>query len=110
MKFPQEILNTYLNHIVDSYRKFYDNGRVSSEHAQRSIGKFESELRVEYGQKYVKIISQGGVHSFICLSDEGKFSRGDILKPASWRAPAKNFSRGNIFKNALKRVTWTGAH
>lgn len=108
MKIQQEILNLYLNHIIDSYRKFLTD-YSDPEYAQRRLGEFENSIKVEYGSKYIKISAQGGVHSFICLSDEGKFSRGDILKAASWRAPAKNFSRGNIFKNALKRVTWCGA-
>jgi hypothetical protein len=43
------------------------------------------------------------------LDDDGKFKRGDILKAASWKAPAKNFSRGNVLTGTLNRITWTGA-
>lgn len=55
--------------------------------------KFESELGVRY-IKIVKVDAPGAsrsVHSFI------ERSSGDILKAASWRAPAKH-ARGNVFE------------
>jgi hypothetical protein len=58
----------------------------------------------EIGNKYVKIISESTgfgqsrhSHSYVVIGDQGKFKHGDILKSASWKAPAKNFSRGNVF-------------
>jgi hypothetical protein len=48
------------------------------------------EWDVSFGQKYVKIVRDNSVWAFIAISN------GDILKPASWRAPAKH-ARGNIF-------------
>lgn len=52
-------------------------------------------------------------HSFIVLKDDTTygFRRGDILKAATWKAPATNFSRGTIFDPATyaDRVRWTGA-
>jgi len=32
---------------------------------------------------------------------------GDILKPASWRAPAKNSARGNVLEGGYA-IQWTG--
>lgn len=65
-------------------------------------------------KKYAKIVKnselcQGGasVLAFIVKEDDGKFKRGDILKPANWNSPAKNFARGNIFDDDLK-VSWYG--
>jgi len=62
----------------------------------------DTQYVYETGTKYVKIISQKihgsqmSSHSFIVIGDQGKFKHGDILKSASWKAPAKNFARGNV--------------
>jgi|DEB19_MinimDraft_3_1074340.scaffolds.fasta_scaffold103694_2 hypothetical protein len=74
------------------------------------IQEFDASIRYEIHRKFIKVITgpQTGVHSFIMLDDDGKFKRGDILKAASWKAPAKNFARGNVLK-ALSNVRWTGA-
>jgi hypothetical protein len=57
------------------------------------------------GPRYVKIIRDRSVHAFIRDRSVHAFIdciNGDVLKPTSWRAPAKH-SRGNIFdtKNGL---------
>ena len=52
------------------------------------------EIRVELGRKYAKVINGrngGSVHTFIDLTN------GNILKAASYKAPAPNGVRGNIF-------------
>jgi hypothetical protein len=41
--------------------------------------------------------------------DDNKFKKGDILMAASWKAPAKNFARGNIIEGNMSRIQWTGA-
>jgi hypothetical protein len=51
-----------------------------------------------HGKKYVRIVSTETIsssRSAICFIDK---KTGDIWKAASWKAPAKNFPRGNIFK------------
>ena len=73
-------------------------------------------LRVEEGRKYYKLIGSNGggtqesVKGFIVKEDERKFSRGDMLKAAGWKAPARNFSRGNVFRKDTfeDNVRWTG--
>lgn len=51
-------------------------------------------LSIEPGRKYAKVVreSYGCRHAF-CFID---LATGDILKAASWKAPAKH-ARGNIF-------------
>lgn len=99
-------LKEYMEIIKADYRAFF-KGR-NDEIAKKMIEEFENGLQVEVGSKYLKIITQNSVHSFICLKDGGKFAKGDILKAASWRAPAKNFPRGNLMKKDFSRVRWTG--
>ena len=81
---------------------------------------FDRQLVVEFdkGSKFIKVIvghSTDGVrdssrssHSFIVLKSD-KFQYGDILKSASWRAPAKNFARGNVLKKDYGTISWFGA-
>jgi hypothetical protein len=100
-------LDEYLKHIKDDYCKFF-KGR-NDEIAQKMISDFEKSIRIERGSKYLKVITGSSVHSFVCYRDLGKFTKGDILKAASWRSPAKNFARGNVCSKDFSLVTWTGA-
>ena len=56
------------------------------------------------GKKYVKVVTNESVCAFVvaCTNDK-KFQYGDILKPACWKTPARNFARGNIFDSVDKR-------
>ena len=58
-------------------------------------------LRIEKGKKYIKLIDGTTVWGFVSMLDGfnkgGVVKKGDLLKPADWRSPAKH-SRGNIFE------------
>ena len=75
------------------------------------LKEFNEGLTFEEGQKYIRIITRSGssrsAHSFIVKEDDGKFKKGDILKTAGWKAPAKNRARGNIF--STYHINWEGA-
>jgi hypothetical protein len=68
------------------------------------------------GRKYIHIVMEDvntsypsrSSHSWIVIGDHGKFKHGDILKSASWKAPAKNFSRGNVLCGGYKQLRWCG--
>ena len=83
--------------------------RASEPHIQQMIADFNASIRIEEGSKYFKIIKQNSVHSFVVKKDGKKFRAGDILKPASWKAPAMNFARGNVLEGKLDCIRWTGA-
>jgi hypothetical protein len=100
-------LSSYLEHIKTSYRTWNRSG--NAEIINQMIAEFETGVSVERGSKYLKVVSRGSVHSFIVIKGDGKFKVGDILKAATFKAPATNFNRGNILTGDFSRVTWTGA-
>ena len=103
-------LNEYLEHIKQDYAKWMLQSPTDirirmSEEFQQSVG-------FEVGSKYIKVYSganQRSVHSFICLKDNGKFKKGDILKAAGWSSPARNFARGNVLAKQFEQTVCSGA-
>ena len=70
-------------------------------------------LRVEENRRYWKITSgrqsQRSVSGFIVKDGDKKFREGDMLKAAGWKAPARNFARGNVLDGTgVNEVRWTG--
>jgi len=78
-------------------------------HVAAMIQEYNDSFRIEEGSKFIKIVSRNSVHCFIAKGNIGKFRMGDILKAASWKAPAKNFARGNVIDGTFDRIRWTGA-
>ena len=81
---------------------------------------FANGFELIYGSKYIKIIHRArlartgprhasiGVVAFVVGVDtDKKFRKGDILKPAGWKAPARNKARGNILDGGYT-INWTG--
>ena len=69
-------------------------------------------LTVTEGSRYYKIVSETrgskSVQGFVVKAGDKKFREGDLLKPAGWAAPARNFARGNVLDGDLRGVRWTG--
>ena len=74
------------------------------------------DLNLDKGRKFIKVvegsIGQRRVWGFVSLVDGTHkglpLKRGDILKAAGWRGPAKH-SRGSIFDTEMhKSFSWTG--
>lgn len=101
----EQQIEQYLVAIRADYARF---GQPSSVR-DTMIAEFNSAVRLDVGNKFIKVVTSGSVHSFIVKEDGAKFKRGDILKAASWSAPAKNFARGNVLTSDFTNVRWTGA-
>lgn len=104
-------LNTAIEVLVEAiktdYREYTLRGRDEySDINKQMIADFENGFEISEGKKFIKIIKSGSVWGFIVKNDDGKFKRGDILKAASWAAPAKNAARGNVFDGYS--IQWTG--
>jgi len=76
-------------------------------HRMGMIEEFKNSLSAVEGKKYIKIAKDGSVWGFVVnVHDDKMFRYGDILKAASWAAPARNGARGNVFEEYS--VQWTG--
>jgi hypothetical protein len=106
----EKYINEYLNQISASYKsRFIGSYETKTEVLEKMEQQFDEGLRFEEGKVYIKIVTGTSVHSFIVKEDGPKFSQGDILKAASWKAPAKNFARANVFApSTYELVSWTG--
>jgi hypothetical protein len=100
-------LNTLIEKIKASYANWGSNDRDPGGVRERMIAEFNEQISYTVGKKYIKILTRRSVWGFVMLNDDKQFARGDILKAASYNAPARNFKRGNVFGNY--DVNWTGA-
>ena len=97
-----------VNAIKTDYRGWMLRGDEYTDVQQRMVDDFESGLGYTEGKKYIKITKENNssVWGFVVKEDGPKFRKGDILKAASWNAPATNAPRGNVFDGY--QIQWTG--
>ena len=100
-------LTMYADHLINDYNR-WNKTPVDL--------KAESKFDIDYrrGRKFLKVVKTSwgskSVHSFICVKAHDQWKVGDILKAASWAAPAKNFARGNVLEvSSYNHHRWTGA-
>lgn len=75
-----------------------------NEHYQKHFSGLDlPAVRVSEGSKYYKVFKSDGGYSksawFFVSKEDGL-----IWKPASWKAPARNFPRGNILEDKARDV------
>ena len=71
---------------------------------------FVEDWVVKTGSKYIKISTRkgGSAWGFVVNTDnDKKFNKGDILKCAGYKAPARNGARGNVLDGNYP-INWTG--
>jgi hypothetical protein len=84
--------------------------------AENMYHDYATTLSEKKGSKYIKIMTKGSVWGFIVnTKTDDKFKYGDLLKAAGWKAPARNFARGNVIDDTVedlrvKSVRWTGVN
>jgi len=94
----------------------YDGGSESRRNIMdEMIENYNRGICYKAGSKYIKIVTgksngQRSVWGFVVrVHNDKKFRFGDILKPAGWAAPARNFARGNVVDRDFRSIHWTGA-
>lgn len=91
---PKDLDKAVKMHVMGVQKKINDDFKKNFPNLKPPI------LKIQKGKRYIKIIKvdQDGtsksVFEFIDAKEGPTY--GDILKPASWRAPAKH-ARGNVF-------------
>ena len=119
-KEKEMIMNNEMTALIENIKTDYFNwttrcagakGRTTlSDTNKDMIARFNDKIKFKVGNKYIKVFSEGSsVWGFVVNTDnDKKFKKGDLLKAASYSAPARNFARGNILEGGY-RSTWTGA-
>lgn len=101
----KEQINKLIEVIKADYAKFMNK---DTEVQKQMREDFNNSIKVLYGSKYIKIVKDGSVWGFIVNTDsDKKFRKGDILKPAGYKTPARNAARGNILDGGYS-ISWTG--
>ena len=82
-----------------------------SQWTKDSIAKWDKQITIKQGKKFIKVIKENGVFAFIAKDDFSapfnSFKKGDVLMAASWNRPALNAPRGNVLKGSYQ-IAWTG--
>lgn len=101
-------IRTLLNKIVLDYKDFNQSLKGTPEVREKMLKEFIEGLRIDQGNKYLKVVTGNSVWGFVVTTPrDAKFRQGDILRPASWAAPARNHARGNVFDDNYN-ADWTG--
>ena len=107
-----DAVHKYMDHIKDTYADWNLTHASDDVRAYREemIAEWNNNVHFKVGSKYIGIWTGNSIHSFIVnVTNDKKFAYGDVLKPATWKAPTRNFERGNVFKKgSVAGIAWFG--
>ena len=75
------------------------------------------KVEIEVNRNFIRFVRDGSCNGFVVINPpkgtDNKtgepFKVGDLLMAKSWKAPAKNFARGNVFVEGWEQnIRWTG--
>ena len=101
-----EGIGKMIDAMVTDYGKFSYHSKDDTVR-NNMFNEYKDGFKTMTGQKFIKVTNRNSVKAFIVKTAHGKFKMGDILKPAGWRAPAKNSARGNVLEGGYA-IQWTG--
>ena len=116
-------MSNLMTHMINDYNGWSMRGRTVESDTEEFIRvtnirermekEFADGIDYDVNKKYIKVFTKSGgsksVACFVVITEtDKKFRFGDILKPAGWATPARNFSRGNILENNFRGLRWTG--
>ena len=116
-------MSNLMTHMINDYNGWSMRGRTVESDTEEFIRvtnirermekEFADGIDYDVNKKYIKVFSDAGGGKSVCAfvvatENDKKFRFGDILKPAGWRGPTRNFARGNILENDFRGVHWTG--
>ena len=88
--------NIWLEKVNKERKEYWDKNFTHKEY---------TPLRIDKGRKYIRLWDNTSAWGFVSMVDginKGSVvKKGDLLKPANWKSPAKH-SRGNIFDGTDK--------
>ena len=100
-----------LNVMMNDYYEWSQRGSDPHGVSHQMWMDYCDKLHVIEGRKYLKVVSDNSVCAFIVnTTKDKKFQYGDVLLPAGWSKPARNFARCNVFDtiSVEKGMRWTG--
>jgi hypothetical protein len=116
-------MSNLMTHMINDYNGWSMRGRTVESDTEEFIRvtnirermekEFADGIDYDVNKKYIKVFTKSGgsksVACFVVITEtDKKFRFGDILKPAGWATPARNFARGNILENDFRGLRWTG--
>ena len=111
---PAELIQNVLDQMKNDYVEF--STWLYGENVEgRNKAINDYKLGYIVGPTYIKLVKYNHADEpectvgFVANKDVKGFKTGDLLKSASWKAPALNKARGSVFDSkSYQNIKWTG--